>query len=348
MRLFSFILSAIVIGLTVGCGWSSSSKPGSGAGAADEPPKSLRLGYFVNVTHAQALIGASRGDFQQALGSIQLETKTFNAGPSVIEAMFAGELDIAYIGPTPAVNGFIKSGGEHVRVVSGACANGVAIVVPKDSNVTELKQLVGKRIATPQYGNTQDVSARHYFVTKLKARLKEAGGETDIQPVANADQLNLFKLGQLDAAWSPEPWASRLIHEAGGRLLLEEKEEWEGKRFSSALVIVSPEFLKNHPQVVENFLRAHTKVTAWINANRAEATTRINDELKNLTGKALKPEVLQDAMTRVEFSTDPLPETVKIFAQWTKDLGMLKTLPDLQPMFELSIQKKIDAEAPAK
>jgi len=340
MRLFTFILTAATLVFAAGCGSTSTGT----AAKSGEPPKVVRLGYFANVTHAQALIGVAHGDFQQALGPVKLETKTFNAGPSVIEAIFAGELDIAYIGPSPAVNGFIKSGGEQIRIVSGACANGVAIVVSKDSNISDISQLVGKRIATPQYGNTQDVSARHYLIHKLKARLKENGGDTDIQPVANADQLNLIRQGQIDAAWSPEPWASRLVHEAGAKLLKEEKDDWEGKRFISAVVIVSSEFLAAHPQTVETFLRAHTTVTNYINTNRDEASKRINDELQKLTGKQLKPEVLKDAMSRVEFLTDPLPESVKIFAQWSRDLGMLKELPDLQPLFELSNQKKIDGE----
>ncbi|HYF48656.1 MAG TPA: aliphatic sulfonate ABC transporter substrate-binding protein [Planctomycetota bacterium] len=345
MRLYVPAFTLLLAVLAAGCGTKPSSGSAPTSGGTSESPRVLRLGYFANLTHAQALIGVSRGDFQQALGSVKLETKTFNAGPSVIEALFANQLDIAYIGPSPAVNGFIKSGGEQVRVIGGACANGVAIVVSKDSNITDMKQLAGKRIATPQYANTQDVSARHYVKTKLKEKLKEDGGATDIQPVANADQLNLFKQAQIDAAWSPEPWASRLIHEADAKLLREEKDDWESKRFISALIIVSPEFLKNHPQTVETFLRAHTKVTAYINANREEASEKINAELKNLSGKALKPEVLKDAMTRVEFTTDPLPESVKIFAQWSKELGMLKDVPDLTPLFELSIQKKIDAEA---
>jgi NitT/TauT family transport system substrate-binding protein len=346
LQRLAIILCLPVLILLVGCGDKTASK-GTGDGKSSATA-ALRLGYFANLTHAQALVGVANGEFQKSLGGTKLETKVFNAGPQVIEAIYAKEIDVAYIGPSPAVNGFIKSNGEEIRVISGASANGVAIVVAKDSKIESLKDLAGKRIATPQYGNTQDVSARHYLKTVLKAKLKDDNGDTDVQPVANADQLNLFKQGQLDASWAPEPWASRLINEAGAKLIGEEKDLWESKRFCTALVIVRAEYLKENPAAVEAFLKAHTSVTKWINANRDDAARQVNAELQKQVGKSLKDEVLKDAFGRVEFSTDPLPDSVNTFAQWSKELGLIKTLPDLKPLFELSIQKKLDGEAPAK
>ncbi|MCY3021070.1 MAG: PhnD/SsuA/transferrin family substrate-binding protein, partial [Planctomycetota bacterium] len=191
-RLPAVLLLATVF-LMAGCGTSQTSVPVPGGKAV---PAQVRLGYFANVTHAQALIGVSRGDFQKALGNVPLKTMTFNAGPSAVEAMFAEELDITYIGPSPALNAYVKSRGQAVRIVSGVAANGVVIVARKDSGIGKLEDLTGKRIATPQLGNTQDVSARHFITGVLKQPLKEKGGTTEIQPIANAEQLGLFRSGQ--------------------------------------------------------------------------------------------------------------------------------------------------------
>ena len=315
---------------------------GCGTGKADpkvsagKPPTVVRLGHFANVTHAQALVGVARGDFQKALGQSKLDVKIFNAGPSVIEAIFAEELDLAYIGPGPAINGYAKSNGAAVRIISGSAANGVGIVVRPDSGIEKLEALAGKRIATPQLGNTQDLSAKHYLTKTLGLQLKKDGGDTDVVPIANADQLGLFKSGQIDAAWAPEPWASRLVHEANGKLIADEKDLWPDKRFCTVVLLASTKFLKEHPQTAEAFRKAHAEVTAWINANRQEAAELANKELNRLTSKALAPAVLADSFARTEFTTDPLMETVQEFAVWSRDLGFAKEAPDLKGLFELS------------
>ncbi len=331
-----------------GCG--NATQPGGNANAAAAPQATtVRLGYFANITHAQALIGLQRGEFQKRLGdNIKIDTKVFNAGPSAVEALFAGEIDLTYIGPSPALNAHIKSNGKAVRIVAGGAANGVAIIVRKDAKIGKMEELAGKKIATPQFGNTQDVSARHYLLKTLNAKLKESGGDTEILTIANADQINLFRQGQIDAAWAPEPWGARLVHETGGVLLAEEKDMWPDKRFTTAVVLASAGFLEKNPELVEKFLRAHSDVTAWINANRPEAATLTNGELQKLVGKALKPEVLTDAFLRVEFTTDPLKASVVRFAEWSKELGFAKEVPDVEGLFDLKLLDKINAETPAK
>lgn len=340
-------LIAILISLTFalilsGCG--DKSQAGDAATSKAKAPEHVRLGYFANLTHAQALIGVSRGDFQKAIGNVPLKTSVFNAGPSAVEAFFAGELDITYIGPGPAVNAFVKSRGDAVRVVAGAAANGVAIVARKDSGIKTLADLKGKRVATPQFANTQDIAARIFVLQTLNDKPKTDGGTTDIQPIANADQLGLFKQGQLDASWAPEPWATRLIHEGNGVLIEEEKNLWPDKRFAITLVLVSKKFLDQYPETVENLLRVNAELTAFIKSNPDQAQVLVNEELKKLAGKAVAPDVLKEAFARIEFTTDPLESSVLKFAEWNQQLGFSKEKTDVKGLFDLTLLKKIDGK----
>jgi NitT/TauT family transport system substrate-binding protein len=334
---------AAVLAVLAGCGVPSAS---TSPGAPGQPvkPAQVRLGYFANITHAQALIGVARGDFQKAIGNVPLKTAVFNAGPAAVEALFAGELDFAFVGPGPAVNAYVKSHGEAVRVVAGAAANGVSIVARKNSGITKLSDLKGTRIATPQYGNTQDISARAYLLHEFHDNAKHDGGQTEIQAIANAEQIGLFRQGQLDAAWAPEPWGTRLIHEAGGVLIAEEKDLWPEKRFAITLVLVSKKFLDEHPDLVEAILRAHLQVTEFVRASPDAASRIINDELKRLLGKPLAPEVLKESLARVEFTADPIESSVATFAGWSFELGFSKQKPDLKGLFDLTILKKIQAK----
>jgi NitT/TauT family transport system substrate-binding protein len=341
-RMLVFI--AVIALLLTGCGGGSSGAVGPASGPSKTPPAQVRVGYFANVTHAQALIGISRGDFQKALGSVPLKTQMFNAGPSVVEAFFAGELDISYVGPSPAINAFVKSKGEAVRLVSGSAANGVVIVARKDSGISKITDLAGKRIATPQFGNTQDVSARHYITAELKQGLKENGGTTVIQNVANAEQLGLFKAGQIDAVWAPEPWGARVVQEADGVLIEEEKNLWPQKNFASTVVLVSASFLAQHPDVVETFLRAHVSITDWVNANRSEAAEIVNEQIKKDTGKALNPTVLKEAFGRIVFSTDPFADSVAKFAEWSYDLKISKDRAKLDGLIDLKLLEKVNKD----
>jgi NitT/TauT family transport system substrate-binding protein len=313
----------------------------SAATGTEQEPASFRLGYFANVTHAQAVLGVANGMFQKALGSVPLKPVVFNAGPSAVEALFAGELDATYIGPGPTANAFIKSHGEAVRVIAGAAANGVVLVVRKDAGIAKLEDLKGKRIATPQHGNTQDISARAFVIHTLHDKPKQDGGTTDIQAVPNAEQLGLFKQKQLDASWAPEPWATRLVKEGDGAILDEEKNLWPEKRFAITLLVVSKRFLDAHPKTIERLLRAHLELTALLRDKGAECEPALNAEFAKLLGKPLDPQTLHDALSRVEFTTDPLNASVQTFSDWSAELGFSSGKVDLQPLFDQTILERL-------
>jgi NitT/TauT family transport system substrate-binding protein len=295
----------------------------------------LRLGYFPNITHAQALVGLEKGMFKQHLPGVELKTYVFNAGPSVIEAMFAGKLDISYIGPSPTINGYVQSGGQALRVVAGACSGGAVLVVRNGSGINSTADLAGKKLGSPQLGNTQDVALRHYLkVNGLKT--KEDGGSVEVVTVPNADILTLFKKGELDGAWVPEPWGARLVHEGGGRLMLDERDIWANGSFVTANIIVSTKLLNDKPKLVKAFLEAHVEATLWIQQNPDDAKKVVNAQLEKLSGKPLANDTLNEAFSRLNITYDPVSASLRTYADWAFGLGFLgSTRPDLSHLYSL-------------
>ncbi len=304
-------------------------------------PITMRVGYFPNITHSQALCGVARSDFQKALGSdVALDVKTFNAGPSVIEAMFAGQLDLSYIGPNPAINGYVKSNGEALRVIAGATSGGAAFVVRPDANIIKPEDLAGKNIASPQLGNTQDVALRAYLA-EYGLKVVEKGGNVQVTPTDNPQILDLFRQKQIDGAWVPEPWASRLMVDGGGKLFLDERDLWPGGDFVTANIIVSTKFLKEHPDLVKAWLRAHVEVTQWELANPDQAKQISNDEIKRLTGKALAKEVLDGAWSRMRITYDPISVSLFKSADAAYTAGFLKEKPNLSGIYDLKLLNEV-------
>lgn len=326
----------VLLVLTVvvsGCGGA---KP-----AAPDAPVTMRIGYFPNITHSQALIGIARGDFQKALGSnVTIDAKVFNAGPSAIEAMFAGQLDLTYIGPNPAINGYVKSNGEALRIVAGATSGGAAFIVRPAANINTPEDLAGKKLASPQLGNTQDVALRAYLAAH-GFKVAEKGGDVEVIPTDNPQILDLFKQGQIDGAWVPEPWASRLIVDGGGKLFLDERDLWPNGDFVTAHIIVSTAFLKAHPDLVKAWLRAHVEITQWELANPDQAKQLANDEIKRLTGKALATEVLDSAWSRMRVTYDPISASLVQSAEGAYAAGFLKEKPDLSGIYDLTLLNEV-------
>jgi NitT/TauT family transport system substrate-binding protein len=280
----------------------------------------LRLGYFPNLTHAAALVGLERGDFARALAPVTVEPKPFNAGPEAMEAIFAGALDVTYVGPMPALNGYLRSQGRAAVVVAGAAEGGAALVARNESHISGPADLHGRRIGTPQLANTQDVALRAYL-KKNGLVPRERGGDVQVVPTANPELLSLMKRGQLDAAWVPEPWATRMLHEAEAHIVIEDREFWPG--MPTAVVVVSRPFLDANPDLVRRFVAAHAAVLAWINQNPDEAQRLAAQAITKSGGKPLPPEQLAEAWRRVVFSADPHAAQIAAFADEARALGYL-------------------------
>ncbi len=305
------------------------------AAPAAQHSRIVRVGYFPNITHSQAIIGLARGDFQRALGpSVTIVPTEFNAGPSVIEAIFAGRIDLAYVGPNPAINGYVQSRGEALRIVAGATSGGAALIVRPDSKIRTPADLKGKRIASPQLGNTQDVALRNYIVSH-GLQTKEKGGSVDVVPTQNPQILDLFMQKQIDGAWVPEPWASRLVVTGGGVVLVDECTLWANGDFVTAHVIVSTKFLAANRDLVKAWLRAHVEITQWEIAHPADAQNVINGQIARLTGKKLPDEVLAQAWARMRPTWDPIRASLVESAGSAYAAGFLKQRPDLSGIYDL-------------
>ncbi|HEX5245384.1 MAG TPA: aliphatic sulfonate ABC transporter substrate-binding protein [Tepidisphaeraceae bacterium] len=306
-----------------------------------QPPPHVRLGYFANLTHAQAVLGVSSGEFAAAIRPARLEARVFNAGPSLIEAVLANEIDIGYVGPGPALTGNERTFGQGIRVVSGAAANGVLIVAREGSGVQRASDLKGKRVATPQLGNTQDISARYYLSHTLGQ-----SNLNNVLPIPNSEQAGMMSRGQIDAAWSPEPWASVLVSQVGAHVVAPEKDLWPGGKFALTLVITTPEFLKNHPEVVSQILRVHHHWTLRLQQSPEAYVPQVGDALFALTGKRLRGSLLSSAIKNVTFTDDPMPDTLRTMANWAYDLDFARRPPHLAGLIDTQLLNAITNAAP--
>jgi NitT/TauT family transport system substrate-binding protein len=304
----------------------------------------VRVGFFPNITHAQALVGQAQGAFEKQLGpGVRVEWKAFNAGPSAIEALFANAVDLTYIGPSPTISGFVQSHGEALRVIAGASSGGASLVVRAGEDIHSAKDFHGKKIATPQLGNTQDVALRAWLHAN-GLNTVDKGGDVEVIPTENPNQLPLFLSGNLDAAWAPEPWATRLVHDAHATVFLDERKLWPNGQFVAAHLVVSTKFLKDHPDLVKKFLRAHVELTDWIAAHPADARAALNGEIQKLTGKALPADELSDAFTHLTITYDPIRTSLVTSAQRSFDAGFLRRPPDLANLYDLTLLNQVLAE----
>jgi NitT/TauT family transport system substrate-binding protein len=316
------------------------------AGGAAAGRERVRLAYFPNLTHAAGIVAQARGEFRNALPlGVDVDPKVFNAGPEEMEALLAGEVDLGYVGPSPAINTYLKSGGKALRILAGASSGGAALVARAGTGIRSIRDLDGKRLAVPQLGGTQDVSARH-FLGREGLRSREKGGTVEVLPIKNPDILALFKRKELDAAWVPEPWATRLLKETDARLVVDERDLWPDGRFATTVVVVRTAYLEKHPDRVEELLEAHVRSLGWLKKNPEEARALVNAELKRLTGKELPQAVLEEAWKRLEFTDDPLPATIHDFVAAATDLGYLsREQTDLAALIETTPLKRARRQA---
>ncbi|MER5398229.1 aliphatic sulfonate ABC transporter substrate-binding protein [Streptomyces sp. NBC_00328] len=345
------VIAAVPLLLTA-CGYGSDSTDDDkrtevAAGAKKLSADEVKIGYFPNLTHATALVGVQEGLFQKELGGTTIKASTFNAGPSEIEALNAGSIDIGWIGPSPAINGYTKSKGKSLRIISGSASGGVKLVVdPK--KIKSLKDVKGKKIATPQFGNTQDVAFLNWAAEQgWKVDAQSGKGDVSVVRTDNKITPDAYKSGSIDGAWVPEPTASKLVAE-GGKVLLDESDLWPDKKFVITNIIVSQKFLKEHPDVVEAVLRGSVKTNAWINTNPDKAKAAANAALEKLSGKALPAEVIDPAWKSIAFLDDPLASTLSTEAEHAVKAGLLDK-PDLKGIYDLApLGKVLEAEGKDK
>jgi NitT/TauT family transport system substrate-binding protein len=317
------------------CGGDSGSKASPAARTgAPAAATTVHLGYFPNVTHATALVGIEGGIFQRALGTDKLELSTFNAGPAAVEALFSGALDATYIGPNPTINAFTKSNGQAVRIVSGATSGGALLVVKP--SIADAAGLKGKKLATPQLGGTQDVALRYWLRQNNLKTDTQGGGDVSIVPQDNAQTLETFRSGAIDGAWVPEPWATRLVQEGGGKVLVDERSLWPGGRFVTTQLIVRTQFLKDHPDTVRRLLDGQVQANDYVNQHPADAQRLVNQGIAKVTGKALPDAEIQAAWGNMEFTDDPVASSLTAAAQHATEVGLLDKV-DLTGIYDLSL-----------
>ncbi|GAA3294002.1 aliphatic sulfonate ABC transporter substrate-binding protein [Streptomyces cinereospinus] len=332
-------LAALPLLALTACGYGSQAKDDGTVRIAAGAKKtdgldSVRIGYFGNLTHATALVGRQQGFFQKELGATRAEYATFNAGPSEIEALNSGSIDIGWIGPSPAINGYLKSGGTKLRIVGGSASGGVKLVVNPEK-IKSLEDVKGKRIATPQLGNTQDVAFLNWIAEQgWKVDAQSGKGDVSVVRTDNKVTPDAYSSGSVDGAWVPEPTASKLVAE-GAKVLLDEADLWPDKKFVITNIIVSQSFLKEHPKAVEAVLRASAETNEWINADPGRAKTAANRQLETDTGKPLPAEVLDPAWASIRVTDDPLAATLGAQAEHAVKAGLLER-SDLKGIYDLA------------
>ena len=363
------IIIVVIISSNYNFYWSllmgqDNSTTGSTSQTVNAKADSLKIGYFPNLNHAQAVIGLNNGDFrhiienEKNLGNISVKEFVFTTGPSAIEALYAGQIDVAYVGPNPTINGYIVSGGEGLRVISGASSGGASFIVRNDSGIETVNDLGGKKFASPQLGNTQDVALRKYLIDN-GFNTVENGGNVTVLAAKPADIIKLFLNKEIDGAWVPEPLGAILKEQGKGFILVDERDLWppEGK-FVTANILARTDYLKDNPEIIKKLLEAHINETLWINQklsktnntetdekNIQELTVAFNEGLKNITGKTYPEDQLKDALSRIEFTYDPLSASLNKIAEDANDLGYINLGSsrqiDLSSIYDLGLLNEV-------
>jgi sulfonate transport system substrate-binding protein len=321
---------------TTAAGTPPAGSPGGATGV-------LRLGYFPNVTHATALVGVEGGIFKDKLGpGVTLQTSSFNAGGAAAEALLNGAVDAAYIGPNPAINAFAKSGGSAIRIVAGATSGGAYLVVkPEISSAADLR---GRKLATPQLGNTQDVALRTWLADRGLVTDLKGGGDVSIVPQENAQTLETFMSGGIDGAWVPEPWATRLVTEGGGKVLVDERTLWPDGQYVTTHLVVRTDYLAAHPDIVRALLAGDLAANDLVNDDPKRAQALTNQGIDAITGKQLSESLLAASWKNLTFTVDPIASSLHTSADHAVKLGLLEPV-DLTGIYDLAILNDLLAKA---
>ena len=291
--------------------------------STDNSGNEIRVAFFPSISHAVPIVGIENNIFQENLTEQKIiEVKIFDSGPQVIESLFAKSIDLAYVGPGPIINGFLKSNGQDLKILAGAANGGASFIIQKDSGLDSIENFQGKRIASPQISNTQDVSLRHYLSTHGLEPV-EKGGTVFVINISNPDIYTLFAKGDIDGAWVPEPWATILVEELGGVRLFNESQFWPEKQFSSVLLIGRTNFIEQNPETVEKWILSNQKTAEWINSNPDKTKMIYNEFMQDYMGKTFSKKIVDESFSNLEITSDPIKNSVLTFAERADSLGYL-------------------------
>jgi len=308
-------IAIAVVGIIAFVGMSQSS--------SDASENKIRVAFFPSIIHAVPIVGMENQTFADNLDDdLAIQVKIFDSGPQVIESIFSNSVDIAYVGPGPVINGFLKSDGKDLKILAGAANGGASFVIQKNSGLEMIENYSGKRVAAPQISNTQDVSLRHYLAENgLKSA--EKGGDVFVLNISNPDIYTLFAKGDIDGAWVPEPWATMLVEDLNGTRLYDESEFWPENQFSSVLLIGRSDYIEKNPEIIKKWINANEKTVQWINDNPDESKKLYNEFMKSYMGKTLPENIVEKSFSNIIITSEPLENSVYTFAERADSLGYL-------------------------
>ena len=289
----------------------------------DNSSDEIHVAFFPSISHAVPIVGIENNIFQENLTEQKIiEVKIFDSGPQVIESLFANSIDLAYVGPGPVINGFLKSNGNDLKILAGAANGGASFIIQKNSGLDSIENFHGKRIASPQISNTQDVSLRHYLSIHGLEPV-EKGGTVFVLNISNPDIYTLFAKGDVDGAWVPEPWATILVEELGGIRLFNESQFWPEKQFSSVLLIGRTNFVEQNPEIIKKWILSNQKTAEWINSNPDKTKIIYNEFMQDYMGKTFSKKIIDESFSNLEITSKPIKESVITFAERADSLGYL-------------------------
>ena len=308
-------IAIVVIGVIVLVGTTQSS--------FDDSEKKIRIAFFPSIIHAVPIVGMENQTFSENLDTdLDIQVKIFDSGPQVIESIFSNSVDLAYVGPGPVINGYLKSDGKDLKILASAANGGASFVIQKNSGLESIENYSGKRIAAPQISNTQDVSLRHYLAENGLTSA-EKGGDVFVLNISNPDIYTLFAKGDIDGAWVPEPWATMLVEELDGIRLFDENEFWPENKFSSVLLIGRADYIEKNPEIIKKWIDANEKTVKWINDNPTESKKLYNEFLKDYMGKTLPEKIVEESFSNIVITSEPVEKSIHIFAERADSLGYL-------------------------
>ena len=308
-------IAIVVIGVIVLVGTTQSS--------FDDSEKKIRIAFFPSIIHAVPIVGMENQTFSENLDTdLDIQVKIFDSGPQVIESIFSNSVDLAYVGPGPVINGYLKSDGKDLKILASAANGGASFVIQKNSGLESIENYPGKRIAAPQISNTQDVSLRHYLAENCLTSA-EKGGDVFVLNISNPDIYTLFAKGDIDGAWVPEPWATMLVEELDGIRLFDENEFWPENKFSSVLLIGRADYIEKNPEIIKKWIDANEKTVKWINDNPTESKKLYNEFLKDYMGKTLPEKIVEESFSNIVITSEPVEKSIHIFAERADSLGYL-------------------------